>query len=219
MISVKNIENGLRVLDNGLVLMEDFMGSEATILDCARISKSDAKVNGELVDRDLKLLKFLFDNGHHTPFEHCVLRFRIKAPIFVMRQWMRHRIGTFNEYSMRYREPIKEYYTPEDLSSEKKDKYHRILKKCIKFVCKNVEKNQRDRELLRNILPVAMYTEVIWTVNLRALLNFLKLRGAQDAQYEIKLYAKTIANMARIIYPNVMRLFEEKEEINDNSTK
>jgi thymidylate synthase (FAD) len=190
------------------VTLESVSGDETTIINAARVSTSDTHIT-TLDDRDIRLLHYLQDNRHGTPFEHVTLRFRIKAPIFVLRQWMRHRIGTFNEYSQRYRVPMTEVYTPEDMPDRMRDEYKLLVQACTDFYERwyNEEKNEsgngRLREQLRCIMPVATYSEVVWSVNLRSLMNFLALRTTGHAQLEIRQYAEHIEALVQPFFPHV----------------
>ncbi len=187
------------------VSLEARYGDETTIVDSARLSKSGRRIV-DFCQRDTDLLYELVKNGHGTCFEHVVFRFHVSAPIFVLRQWMRHRIGTFNEYSQRYREPIREYYTPPELLNNNKytmlmkeyfDQYDNILYD----LTQNGKPRSRAREVARCCVPVSVFSEIVWTVNLRSLMNFLDKRNHPHAQYEILLYAKEIDNIVKSELP------------------
>ncbi|MCX7641929.1 MAG: FAD-dependent thymidylate synthase [Elusimicrobiales bacterium] len=202
-----------KVLDKGFVKLIDFIGSDEKAVLAARVS-FDMKPKGE--ERDKKLIEYLLKHEHFTPFEHCVFQFHIKCPIFVARQWMRHRWGSYNEVSARYTEVKDEFYIPEkfriqdtknkqgSLSSEQLEHkelikiYENAVETSYKIYLELLSKGIA-REMARMILPVSSYTQFYWTVNARSLLNFLKLRLDEHAQYEIREYAKIIA-----------KIFEEK---------
>lgn len=205
------------------VKLEEMMGNECTILDCARISKSGRRVT-DLCQKDFDLLSELLRNDHGTPFEHVVFRFHVSAPIFVLRQWMRHRIGTFNEYSLRYREPIAEYYIPPDLprvggvdQSSANDRYHDTIQKLfashadlLAQLKDSGVKPSRAREITRCMLPVATFSEIIWTVNLRSLMNFILLRSDHHAQYEMQQYAIELDRIVKANLPVFHQLWAVK---------
>jgi thymidylate synthase (FAD) len=164
---------------------------------------------------DAGLIRFLMRERHGTPFEHNAFRFHIRAPIFVAREWFRHRIGSFNEFSMRYAMATDEFYVPapEDVRSQvgKPGAYS------FEPVTDEIAQTTRDelaavyaaaysayerlvemgvaRELARAVMPVGAYTEFYWTVNARALMNFVSLRAAETAQREIRRYADAVERL------------------------
>jgi len=197
------------VLDKGFVKLIDFIGGDTKVVLAARVS-FDMTLKGE--ERDKKLIEYLLKHEHFTPFEHSVFQFHIKCPIFVARQWMRHRWGSYNEISARYTEVKDEFYIPKSfrvqdiknkqgsLDSDKLDneKLLAIYNKSIENSYKTYQellKNGVAREMARMVLPVSQYTQFYWTINARSLLNFIKLRTDNHAQYEIREYAKIIANI------------------------
>jgi len=202
-----------KILDNGFVRLVDFIGGDLRAVQSARVSfKGESK--GE--ERDKKLLEYLLANEHFTPFEHSVFQFHIKCPIFVARQWMRHRWGSYNEISSRYTEVKDEFYMPEKFRIQDKSNRQGSIesgnlnqefllseyKKAIKNSYQTYEKLLKEgvaKEMARMVLPVSQYTEFYWTINARSLLNFLKLRMDSHAQKEIREYANSIA-----------KIFEEK---------
>ena len=202
-----------KILDNGFVRLVDFIGGDLRAVQSARVSfKGESK--GE--ERDKKLLEYLLANEHFTPFEHSVFQFHVKCPIFVARQWMRHRWGSYNEISSRYTEVKDEFYMPEKFRIQDKSNRQGSIesgnlnqefllseyKKAIKNSYQTYEKLLKEgvaKEMARMVLPVSQYTEFYWTINARSLLNFLKLRMDSHAQKEIREYANSIA-----------KIFEEK---------
>jgi thymidylate synthase (FAD) len=147
---------------------------------------------------------------HGTPFEHNAFRFHIRAPIFVAREWFRHRVGSFNEFSMRYARATDDFYVPEaedvrsqvgkpgsysfepvdpELAERTRDELREVYEHAYATYERLVEEGVA-RELARAVLPVGAYTEFFWTVNARALMNFLSLRNAETAQREIRCYAE-----------------------------
>ncbi|MFQ5875189.1 MAG: FAD-dependent thymidylate synthase [Dehalococcoidia bacterium] len=208
----------VEVLDKGFVQLLDYIGSDQRILDAARVS-TGAKGDPE---RDRRLIFFLMENKHGTPFEHAVFQFLIKCPIFVARQWVRHRIASYNERSARYRVFEEEFYVPslDDLPEifDEADlhEYVEMMKREHAFYQRMVEKakphkhlRKRTREVFRGILGTAYYTEFYWTLNFRALMNFLDLRTGEGAQPEIRRYAEIIASMVKEVVPMSYEAFEK----------
>lgn len=200
------------VLDHGSVELLDSMASDLDVVNAAKVSFAARK--NEIDESCVGLINYLMKNKHATPFEHSVFKFHVKAPIFVTREWMRHRWSSFNEMSMRYHKPdFLEYYTPSEKSirkqvgkpgaysfeeiedSETKELFYSIFNKAIltadssyyQLIDAGVAK-----EIARCVLPVTQYTEFIWTVNARSLVNFISLRNESNAQYEINEYAIAI---------------------------
>jgi len=194
----------ITVLDKGFIELVDYLGSDQRIIDAARVStgtKSDP-------ERDSQLIQYLMKNRHETPFEKVVFEFHIKCPLFVARQWMRHRISSFNERSARYRvfkeefycpqlEVIPECYTEEDLAEYCKalEAQFSVYEKLYKKAEANPDWRRRAREVWRGLLGTSYYTEFFWTVNFRSLMNFLELRLDPAAQFEIRQYAKAIRQL------------------------
>ncbi|MEO0295703.1 MAG: FAD-dependent thymidylate synthase, partial [candidate division WOR-3 bacterium] len=195
-----------KVLDKGFLRLVEFMGGDNSVVQSARVSYGSG-LKGE--EKDKKLLFYLMENEHMTPFEHSVFKFHVKCPIFVARQWFRHRWGSYNEISGRYTEYKDEYYLPEKLRVQsKKDKQmsefgdieeeKELLKKMQDIFEKSFEVYREllergvAREIARIVCPLSTYTQFYWTVNARSLMNFLRLRLDIHAQYEIREYAKCI---------------------------
>lgn len=200
-----NAEKEYTVLDLGFVRLVDFMGGDQSVVQAARVSIGKGITNDE---RDQKLVNFLLANGHETPFEHSVFKFHIKCPLFVARQWFRHRIASYNEISGRYTKMKDECCLPDRLRSQKARNYK------YEFIPDDINDSLREKiqdhyeqsfelynELLehnvakehaRIVLPLALYTQFYWTINARALMNFLNLRLDEHAQYEIRQYAHAI---------------------------
>lgn len=215
------------VLDKGFVKLVDFMGGDQRATDSARVSFGGSS-KGE--ERDRKLIKYLLKNGHLSPFEHTVFQFHIKCPLFVARQWMRHRIASYNEISARYTEVKEEFYIPEafriqDLvnrqgSIETKDLDQEMLLKIYKesinasySAYKKLLEAGVAREMARAVLPVSQYTQFHWTINARSLLNYIDLRSDSHAQYEIRCYANVIKEIFRKKMPwTAAALLEISEE-------
>ena len=194
----------ITVLDEGFVELVDIMGSDQRVIDAARVSTGTKSEP----DRDTILIKYLMNNHHETPFEKVVFEFHIKCPLFVARQWMRHRISSFNERSARYRvfeeshyipnlSDIPACYTEEDLAeySAALDAQFNIYKKLYSKAEAHPEWRKRAREVWRGLLGTSFYTEFFWTVNFRSLMNFLELRLDPAAQLEIREFALAIQQL------------------------
>ena len=183
-------------------------------VESARVSFGSVS-KGE--ERDRKLLEYLLEHGHFSPFEHSVFQFHVKCPIFVVRQWMRHRIASYNEISARYTEVHDEFYIPEEFraqdtinrqgSVEGKLDDARLTEEYSAAIEASYSAYQAllkagvAREMARGVLPVSQYTQFYWTVNARSLLNFLDLRMDKHAQLEIRRYAEAIAEIFRAKMP------------------
>ena len=203
-------ENTIPVLDHGFVRLDAAMASDLSVANAARVSFARRK--DELDEADEGLIRFLMRERHGTPFEHNAFRFHIRCPIFVAREWFRHRVGSFNEFSMRYAKATDEFYVPEpedvrtqvgkpgaytfepvedDLAErareELRDVYERAFAAYERLVQEGVA-----REIARAVLPVGAYTEFYWTVNARSLMNFVSLRADEAAQREIRRYALAV---------------------------
>jgi thymidylate synthase (FAD) len=201
-------ENSIRVLDHGFVRLDAAMADDLSVVNGARVSF--ARHKDELDESDEGLIKFLMRDRHGTPFEHNSFRFHIRTPIFVAREWFRHRIGSFNEFSMRYAKATDEFYVPEpedvrtqtgkpgaysfeEVTPEVAETTREELKAVYESAYQTYERLVElgvARELARCVLPVGAYTEFYWTVNARALMNFLSLRASETAQREIRRYAE-----------------------------
>lgn len=213
----------VKILDKGFVKLVDFMGSDVRAANSARVSFGGT-AKGE--ERDKILIKYLLEHSHYSPFEHCYFQFHIKCPIFVARQWMRHRWCSYNEISARYTEVKEEFYTPEkfriqdktnrqgsfespDLDNKKLlDIYEKAIDQSYKAYKQLLEQGVA-REMARMILPVGQYTEFYWSVNARSLLNFLSLRCDDHAQKEIKDYADAMAEIFKEKMPWTYEAFEQ----------
>jgi thymidylate synthase (FAD) len=201
-------ETGIRVLDHGFVRLDGAMADDLSVVNGARVSFARRKE--EMDDSDEGLIRFLMRDRHGTPFEHNSFRFHIRCPIFVAREWMRHRVGSFNEFSLRYAKASDDFYVPEadDVRSQvgKPGAYSfepvpedvaETTREQLQAVYDTAYRTYQElvglgvaRELARCVLPVAAYTEFYWTVNARSLMNFLSLRNAETAQREIRRYAE-----------------------------
>lgn len=218
-----------KVLGHGHVILEKFMGDEKDILSNARVS-FNSDVEGELSDRDKGVIDFLMKNRHGSPFEAPVFRFDLKIPIFVMREHVRHRVASINEHSQRYSPAIDEYYIPsrEDVRSQVgrpgSYSFETIESDSVAYSALNILETSQARsfqdyhtligmgvakELARTVIPVGAFTRVKWTINLRALLNYLSLRNHKDAQREIRIVAEAIEELTTEQLPFIMELFNK----------
>lgn len=209
----------IEVLDHGFVRLVDSMGADLSIVRAARVSYDAAWRAGENEGSDERLIRYLWRNKHTTPFEAVELQFEVKAPIFVLRQWHRHRTWSFNELSGRYRELPEEFYVPspanigqqaaankqgrEDSDADRTGDIARY-----RTHCSNAFHEYRrllvagwPRELARSVLPVSTYSHMFAKTNLLNLFRFLTLRCDAHAQYEIRVYADAMRELARMIAP------------------
>ena len=203
------------VLDKGFVRLVDFMGGDQRTVESARVTFGSVS-KGE--EKDKRLVQYLLAHSHHSPFEHSIFQFHVKLPIFVARQWMRHRIASYNEISARYTEVREDFYIPAEFRAQ--DKINRqgsvksgalnnnqllqIYKKSLDAsyaAYRRLLESGVAREMARMALPVAQYTQFHWTVNARSLMNFLSLRMDSHAQLEIQEYANTIAKIFKARMP------------------
>jgi thymidylate synthase (FAD) len=201
-------ENTIRVLDHGFVRLDDAMADDLSVVNGARVSFARRKE--EMDESDEGLIRFLMRDRHGTPFEHNSFRFHIRCPLFVAREWMRHRVGSFNEFSLRYAKATDDFYVPavEDVRSQVgkpgaysfepvSDEVAEVTRTKLQAVYETAYLAYEQlvelgvaRELARCALPVGAYTEFYWTINARSLMNFLSLRNAETAQREIRRYAE-----------------------------
>jgi len=184
------------------------MADDLSVVNAARVSFARRK---DVMDEsDEGLVRFLMRDRHGTPFEHNAFRFHIRCPIFVAREWFRHRVGSFNEFSMRYAKATDDFYVPApedvrtqvgkpgaysfepvdaELAEQTREELQAVYEHAYETYERLVEAGVA-RELARSVMPVGAYTEFYWTVNARALMNFLSLRNAEFAQREIRRYAE-----------------------------
>lgn len=193
-----NLLPPLKVLNNGYVSLVDCMGGDYSVVRNARRcwrseSSSSEKANSNLI-------KHLLKEKHMTPFEAVTFTFDVKTPLFVARQWFRHRVGSYNEESLRYCVADQDYYVPDGLDPETCNMWHYANERQFHMYHKLLEKGLK-KELVRSILPVGMYTKFYWTVNGSSLMNFLKLRKSVHAQFEIKQYANAIHELVKQVAP------------------
>lgn len=213
------------VLDHGHVRLVEHMGNDMSIVRNARVSY-DAKPRDD--GSDEKLIRYLWKNKHTSPFECVQFTFDIKCPIFVARQWHRHRTWAFNEVSGRYTKLPTEYYVPELDQITTQSKSNKQMRTdtqhpraaLLQDVIERISDAAHDayqvlleegcpRELARSILPLGTYTHFFGTVDLRNLFHFLDLRLHEHAQYEIRVYAEAMLKLIAPIVPVAVAAFEE----------
>ena len=228
-----NYPNEINVLDHGLVRLIDHMGSDLSVVRAARVSYDAAWRAGEDEGSDARLIRYLWKNKHTSPFEAVEFQFEVKAPIFVFRQWHRHRTWAFNELSARYRELPSEFYIPDPALiglQSTNNKQARVVgdltpaelsargteTEWLRRTCNEAFATYRrlldagwPRELARSVLPVNTYSHMFAKIDLRNLLGFLDLRLHEHAQYEIRVYADAMLKLARSIAPVCIAAWEE----------
>jgi thymidylate synthase (FAD) len=243
------------VLDKGFVRLDDYMADDLSVVNSARVSFNNR--HEVMEEGDDKLIGFLMKNRHGTPFEHNSFRFHIKAPLFVFREWQRHRIASYNEWSARYSELKPEFYIPskENVRKQvgkpgayryvpldeqvtygsvplnedwgppgyskwggrpKSEIFIEQLEDASKEAYRHYDWAMRmgvAKEQARMFLPVNIYSEMYYTVNARSLMNFLSLRNAESAQWEIRQYAGAIEDLWKDIMPITYKTFIENGRV------
>ncbi len=220
-------QGATKCLDKGFIRLVDSMGGDDTIVQAARVSygKGTTKLN-----RDKALIRYLLRHRHSTPFEMVELKFHAKMPIFVARQWVRHRTANINEYSLRYSEARHDFYIPQKKDIHFQSKFNKqgrddaevpgdLKKKVVNYFKEISEKTFKiydelneagiARELARGILPVNLYTEWYWKNDLHNIFHFLKLRMDDHAQYEIRVFADAMADFVKQVVPIAYEAFED----------
>jgi thymidylate synthase (FAD) len=218
------------VLDHGFVRVIDYMGDDAAICQAARVSYGKGTKS---VQNDEGLIRYLMRHWHSTPFEMCEIKLHVKLPVFVARQWIRHRTANVNEYSARYSILDREFYIPapehlaaqsvinnqgrgETLSAEEAARVLDYLKgdaaRCYDHYEEMIGQEGQQglaRELARMNLPANIYTQWYWKVDLHNLFHFLRLRADAHAQYEIRVYAEEICRLVADWVPAAYGAFED----------
>ncbi|PIR43531.1 thymidylate synthase (FAD) [candidate division WWE3 bacterium CG10_big_fil_rev_8_21_14_0_10_32_10] len=214
----------MKVLGNGYVELLESMGDDLAIVNAAR--KSFDTESKEFSDKDRKLLRYMWDNKHTSPFEMVEFKFAVKAPLFVVRQWQRHRTWSYNEVSRRYTSNNLDFHIPaelrfqskenkqasscETLSKNKNNDLNKLIRKHIRNSITIYNKMIDEgvcREQARMVLPQNMMVEMVAKVDLSNLIKFLKLRNHPHAQLEIQEYAREIENIITQIVPETMKLY------------
>ncbi len=221
------LDKEVRVLDKGFVRLVDYMGGDDRIVQAARVSYG---AGTRTVREDSALIHYLLRNRHTSPFEQVILTFHLKMPIFVARQWLRHRTARLNEISGRYSVMRDEFYVPpldqvrlQSLSNRQGGSDEAVDPELAARVVSALQDGQRSaysgyeellgddvaRELARINLPVSLYTEMYWQSDLNNLFHFLRLRMDWHAQQEIRDYGDVMAAAVRAVAPAAYEAFEE----------
>jgi thymidylate synthase (FAD) len=230
------IDKEFKLLDHGFVRVIDYMGGDNSIVQAARVSYGKGTKKSS---QDKGLIRYLMRHRHTTPFEMCEIKFHIKLPIFVARQWIRHRMANVNEYSARYSILDKEFYVPTQVSEQSKinhqgrgdvldgqeafdnlniirdfsldayDKYINLMN--IDEIGNVIDEKRKGlaRELARMVLPTNYYTQWYWKIDLHNLLHFISLRADPHAQEEIRVYAEKLAEIVKLWVPYAYEAFED----------
>lgn len=223
------LDKELKVLDKGFVRLVDYFGSDQRIVQAARVSYGEGT---KTVSQDAGLIDYLLRHQHTSPFEQVVFEFHLKMPIFVARQWVRHRMARMNEVSGRYSIMKDEFYVPETdcIAAQSTDNkqgrnpepFEKDVAEKIKAKLEDGQKSAYEdydelindglaREIARINLPLSLYTEFYWQMDLHNLFHFLKLRLDSHAQYEIREYAKVILEVVKKVCPMAAASFENHQ--------
>jgi thymidylate synthase (FAD) len=221
------------VLDHGFVELIDSLGSDLTVVNAARVSFGKRKT--ELSDADRKLIQYLATHQHWSPFRHVQLQFHCKVPEFVARQWYKHVVGiaytdgasvdhAWNEISLRYVDAGEfDFYTPDGFRQQSENNKQASTDACVPDPKGDIKKSYQEhaqhsfklyqtlieqgvaKEQARGVLPLNIYTEFYWTASLQALVNFIKLRKHEGAQYEIRQYAEALEKLTEHVVPEAYK--------------
>jgi thymidylate synthase (FAD) len=218
------------VLDHGFVRVVDYMGDDAAIVQAARVSYGQGTKHAR---DDSGLIRYLMRHWHSTPFEMCEIKLHVKLPVFVARQWIRHRTANVNEYSARYSILDREFYipAPDALAAQSTvnnqgrgavlegAEAQRVLETLTADAGRSYDHYEAmlsqdgqqglARELARMNLPMNIYTQWYWKVDLHNLMHFLRLRADAHAQYEIRVYADAICELVKAWVPATFKAFED----------
>lgn len=209
----------IKVLDHGFVRLDAAEATDLSVVNGARVSFLQMKQ--QMDEKDEGLIRFLMRERHSSPFEHNLFRFHVRCPISVAREWMRHRWSSFNEHSLRYSQAIDEFYVPEPaqvrsqagkpgayrfepVDPETAARTQDVMRKHYQEAWNAYQELLEmgvARELARNVLPVGIYTEFYWSVNARSLMNFIALRNAEAAMWEIRQYAGAVEEFFEALMP------------------
>lgn len=221
------LDKELKVLDKGFVRLVDYLGGDERIVQSARVSYGKGT---KTVREDKGLINYLMRHRHTSPFEQVILTFHAKMPIFVARQWVRHRTARLNEISGRYSVMSDEFYVPtpdnvhlqsttnrqgresDAVPAELAERVVELLKRDQGHLYASYEEMLNDdiaRELARINLPLSLYTEWYWQIDLHNLFHFIRLRADSHSQYEIRVYADKLAECAKAVAPFAYAAFEE----------
>lgn len=215
----------LNVLDHGLVELMDSMGDDLRIVNAAQASFN--RMSECYGKREAAILRSLMREEHGVPFEHVVFTFRLRLPIFLARQFVKHRHGSWSEHSARYSEMEPLFYVPESVRTQTGKAMEYRYEDASEFVAGYFRQGLMSanstawitylraleygvaREQARLVLPANIYTTVVWTMNARALFNFLRLRLDSHAQQEAQVYAEAMQELAETVIPDAMAAFVE----------
>ncbi len=232
----KILYEAIPILDHGFIRVVDYMGDDTSIVQAARVSYGKGT---KKVSTDSGLIKYLMRHWHSTPFEMCEIKYHVKLPIFIARQWIRHRTANINEYSARYSILDKEFYLPEPKHLAAQSKSNRQgrgdviegdqAKQVLELLKNDAERTYNDyemmlnerydgtiidekkiglaRELARMNLTLNTYTQWYWKIDLLNLMNFLRLRADDHAQYEIRAYADAMLETVKKWVPITYEAF------------
>ncbi len=222
------INKEIKCLDKGFVRLVDYMGDDSAIVQAARVSYGKGTKS---VNEDRGLIRYLLRNKHTSPFEMVDFKFHVKLPIFIARQWIRHRTASVNEYSGRYSVMKNEFYVPEAGRLQPQSKTNKqgsdadaafapeVTQKLLDTLISAQNQSFSEyeemidtglaRELARINLPLSTYTEWYWKIDLHNLLHFLRLRMDHHAQKEIQVYGEAIAEMVKEVCPLTYEAFED----------
>lgn len=221
------IGDKIDVLDHGFVRLDAAEATDLSVVNGARVSF--LQIKHQMQESDEKLIAFLMRHRHASPFEHNLFRFHVKCPIAVAREWMRHRWSSFNEHSLRYSEAVDAFYVPRTEQVRRQTgkpgayKFEPMEPQVAAQVQELMADHYRQawsryqdmlalgvaREVARLVLPVGLYTEFYWTVNARALMNFISLRNADTALWEIAQYGRAVEEFFAALMPVSHRAFEQ----------
>ena len=219
-------EDAIKCLDKGFVRLVDSMGGDDAIVQSARVSYGQGTSK---VSQDRGLIRYLMRHRHTTPFEMVEFKFHCKMPIFVARQWVRHRTANINEYSLRYSEARDEFYFPDPEHIQFQSALNKqgrsgevppeLKQKVLDYFKENSESsfamyqelNEAGvaRELVRSLLPVNLYTEWYWKNDLHNLLHFIGLRSDSHAQYEIRVFSDAMAESVKKVAPFAWEAYQD----------
>jgi thymidylate synthase (FAD) len=212
------------ILDHGFIRVIDYMGDDSSVVQAARVSYGSGT---KKVNEDIALIRYLMRHMHTTPFEMCEIKFHIKAPFFVARQWLRHRTANVNEYSARYSIIEDDFYLPDDKNIGYQSLVNKQCREDIDIIDDNeilkiksevqklissssksqydVYKSMLDKNIAREIsrmsLTLNYYTEFYWKIDVHNLMHFIKLRADEHAQYEIRVYAQKMLEILKLWMP------------------
>lgn len=223
-------DSRIDLLDHGFIRLVDSMGSDLSVVRSARVSYDADWRAGEDEGSDVRLLNYLIKNHHTSPFEAVTFTFEVKCPMFVARQWMRHRSWSYNEVSARYSILPDEMYVPAEglVGVQNKDnkqmrdltdidpEQEKMIREAIGYMNQiaystylNLVKEGCPREIARGVLPMNIYTHFFATVDLHNLLGFLRLRNHSHSQYEIQVYAQAIWALIERVVPETLKAYKK----------